>query len=124
MLALVFNSTAPVLASSWKVNNAQQYSSDDAMMICTGSTFKWISTQAFYDLGQMVFIDPPADAPHHIDNLDCSFEFISDNEKQSINDTNSYTLNLAYQAMATVRAQRPYTAYPYQSAQTRAPPLL
>ncbi|MGJ8680015.1 hypothetical protein [Paraglaciecola sp.] len=124
MLALIFNSTAPVLASSWKVNNAQQFVSDDAMMICTGKSFKWISTQAYYDLGELVFIDPPADAPSDISNIDCAYGFILDHEKQTKQDPATLSQRVAYQTNVLSLAKKPYTAYPYQTAHTRAPPLI
>ncbi|WP_235312760.1 hypothetical protein [Paraglaciecola algarum] len=113
-----------MLASSWKVNNAQQYASVDAMMICTGSTFKWISATDFYELGKVIFIDAPADAPDNIHNLDCSFVYINDHDKQKTHDLINTVKNIAYRASVLTLAQRPYTAYPYQTAQTRASPLV
>lgn len=122
VLALIFNSSAQVLASSYAVNNAQQYADEDSMMICTGSTFKWISTSAYFELGKVVFIDPPLNAPEDINEIDCSFEYLSD---QQANTSLVYALLddfIAYNATVITRAQRPYTSYPYQTSQSRAPP--
>lgn len=124
ILALLFNSTAPLLASTWAVNEAQQYATDDAMMICTGSTFKWISTAEYFDSGQVVFIDPPANAPTNLQSLDCSFEYISDQHTDQTNVSYQDNISIAYKATVLTRAQRPYTSFAYLTAQTRAPPLL
>jgi hypothetical protein len=121
---MVFNGTVAIIGSAWAVNNAQQYATDDAMMICTGSQFKWISTQDYFTTGEMVFIDPPSDAPSSVDNLDCSFAYTA---VQYIDNDVLPTLfdkNIAYQAKARAIAQRPYTAFAYSTAQTRAPPYI
>ena len=123
-MSMVFNSTAAVIGSAWAVNNAQQYATDDAMMICTGSQFKWISTEDYFATGKMVFIDPPSDAPTSVDNLDCSYLYIAE---QYIDKDVLPTLidkSIAYQAKAIVIARRPYTAFAYSTAQTRAPPFV
>jgi hypothetical protein len=123
-IAMIFNGTIAVIGSAWAVNNAQKYATDDAMMICTGSQFKWISTEDYFSTGEMVFIDPPTDAPKNIDNLNCSFLYIAE---QYIHKDVLPVLpdrNIAYQALTRAIAQRPYTAFAYSTAQTRAPPIV
>lgn len=124
ILALLFSSTVPAIAASWNVNNAQQYVSDDAMLICTGSTFKWISTVDFYASGKLTFIEPPADAPNNIDNLDCSNVYINDPDKQPLQSILLNQILVRYQAIELDRLQRPFTSFPYQTAHSRAPPII
>ena len=122
VIAMIFNGTAAVIGSAWAANSAQQYATDDTMMICTGSQFKWISATDYFASGEMVFVDPPTDAPASVDNLDCSYLFLAE---QHIDDNSLPKLidpNIAYQAMVMAIAQRPYTAFAYNTAQTRAPP--
>ncbi|MDO6841902.1 hypothetical protein Q4602_20665 [Paraglaciecola chathamensis] len=123
MLALMFSSTATVLAASWQVNQAQQYASDDAMLICTGSQIKWISTQAFFDTGDMVFIDPPTDAPAELGQMECPNQFLSDHYTEVLSIVKLDDNTIAYKALVSRLARRPYTAYAYQTAQSRAPPI-
>ena len=123
-MSMVFNSTAAVIGSAWAVNNAQQYATDDAMMICTGSQFKWISTKDYFATGEMVFIDPPNDAPISVDNLDCSFLYVAEQYIDSHVLPMQIDKGIAYQAKALALAQRPYTAFAYSTAQTRAPPYI
>jgi hypothetical protein len=121
---MVFNGTVAVIGSAWAVNNAQQYATDDAMMICTGSEFKWISTEDYFSSGEMVFVDPPTNAPTSLENLDCSFSYLAE---QFIDNTDlppQVDFGIAYDATALTLAQRPYTSFAYLNAQTRAPPLL
>lgn len=121
---MVFNGTVAVIGSAWVVNNAQQYASDDAMMICTGSQFKWISTEDYFTTGEMVFIDPPTDAPTSIDNVDCSFSYLAEQFTENTDLPVHLDRNIAYKAKALALAQRPYTAFAYSTAQTRAPPIV
>ena len=123
-MAMVFNGTVAVIGSAWVVNNAQQYATDDAMMICTGSEFKWISTQDYFTSGEMVFIDPPTDAPSSVDNLDCSFSYLAEQYLDKTELPTQVDKSIAYKAKALALAQRPYTAFAYSTAQTRAPPTV
>lgn len=122
VMSMVFNSTAAVIGSAWAVSNAQQYATDDTMMICTGSQFKWISTEEYFSKGEMVFIDPPNDAPTSVDNLQCSFLYVAEQYIDNNVLPAQIDKGIAYQAKALAIAQRPYTAFAYNSAQTRAPP--
>lgn len=121
---MIFNGTVAVIGSSWVVNNAQRYATDDAMMICTGSEFKWISTVDYFASGEMVFIDPPTDAPASVENVDCSFSYLAEQYTDISNLPAQLDKNIAYKAKALALAQRPYTAFAYRTAQTRAPPIV
>ncbi len=122
ILALIFNSSLQVLASSYALDHAQQYANEDSMMICTGSSFKWISTSAYFDLGKIVYIDPPKNNSEKITEIDCSLLHLSD--PQSLTPSISSLLDdfVAYKATAISLAKRPYTSYPYKTSQSRAPP--
>jgi hypothetical protein len=121
---MVFNGTVAVIGSALIVNNAQQYSTDDVMMICTGSQFKWISTEDYFTTGEMVFIDPPADAPQSVDNVDCSFVYLAEQYTNNLALPVQVDKSIAYQAKVLNLAQRPFTAFAYSTAQTRAPPIV
>jgi hypothetical protein len=121
---MVFNGTVAVIGSALIVNNAQQYSTDDVMMICTGSQFKWISTEDYFTTGEMVFIDPPADAPQSVDNVDCSFVYLAEQYTNNLAVPVQVDKSIAYQAKVLNLAQRPFTTFAYSTAQTRAPPIV
>ncbi|MDN4502738.1 hypothetical protein QX776_10000 [Alteromonadaceae bacterium BrNp21-10] len=124
MLVMLFNSTASVLAAAWITDDAQQYAGEDKILICTGSSFKWISESAFFESNQLVFVDAPADAPAELQQIDCSYKYLSDLYTDLPNMLDSSIDHIAYQALNSRLAQRPYTAFAYQSAHSRAPPLL
>lgn len=121
---MLFNGTVAMIGSTWVVSNAQQYATDDAMMICTGSQFKWISSEDYFTTGEIVFIEPPTDAPTNVDNLDCSFSYLAEQYTDKTELPTQVDKNIAYQAKAIVLAQRPYTAFAYSTSQTRAPPTV
>ena len=112
------------MAASWNVNHAQQYTSDTAMLICTGSTFKWISSVDYYANGKLTFVEPPADAPNNISDLECANVYLSDTDKQPILSTATSPLLIPFLATELDRLQRPFTSFPYQSAHSRAPPII
>ncbi len=122
VLALISNSSLQVLASSYALNHAQQYGNENSMMICTGSTFKWISTSAYFELGTIVYIDPPTNNPEKITEIDCSLVHLSD--PQDFMPTINSLIDdfIVYNATVITLAKRPYTSYPYQTSQSRAPP--
>lgn len=124
VLALVFNGTVSVLAASWTASQAQQYAGEDQMLICTGNTFTWISQKAFFETGEFVPVEPPENAPAAMSEVDCSNQYLldlqTDNELAATLPENEVVARAKTQRLA----QRPYTAFPYQTAQSRAPPQL
>ena len=123
ILTLIANGSIAVLAASWQVEQAQKYASDDAMLICTGSTFKWISQSVFFDTGEFSFIEPPEDAPETVHQVDCSYSYLADNQSDQTFESFLSAEFVAHNSYVARLAQRPYTAFPYQKAQPRAPPL-
>lgn len=123
IIALIFNGTATVIASSFSAHKAIQYASGDAMMICTGNTLKWISQSAFFETGNVVEIDPPKDAPDNIEQTDCSYSFLSEQFTDELTIPKLEGPSLAYYHKAAAIAQRPYTSFQYQTSQSRAPPI-
>jgi hypothetical protein len=121
---LLVGSLSPALSASWQVNQAQQLVSEDAILICTGNQFKWISSEAFYHTGQLVFIEPPADTPSSAHSIDCSFNYVNDKDSSAHFAVLQAIQTLAYFAATRSIIKRPYIAYPYQTGQTRAPPTV
>jgi hypothetical protein len=124
VIVLLVSSTSPALSASWQVNQAQRNASDDLILICTGSQFKWISSQAFYQTGKLVFVDPPASDQHSKHSLECSFTYINDKDSHYHHISPLGLLFTVYRAKSFRLLQRPYTAYPYRTGHSRAPPTL
>jgi hypothetical protein len=106
------------------MQNAQQYASDDIMMICTGSEVKWISTDAYFNLDEVVFVEPPEHAPDITSQVDCTNKSLSDLQGKGALSHSVDAQLLAYHALVSSIEQRPYTAFAYLTAQTRAPPSI
>ena len=119
---MLFNGIGSVLSASWMGHYAEQFADENAMLICTGSKLKWISTDAYFNYNKVVFIDPPEQAPEQVEDIDCANVFISDKHIAKIAKFPVFTDFLAHQAFTSRLQQRPYTAYPYRSAHSRAPP--
>lgn len=124
-IAMLFNSTFAVMGSAWLVNTAQQYANDDTMMICMGSQFKWVSTFDYFENNELVFVEPPADAPVNLESVECPYLVIAEQYTDDHTFPKLLHQNIAsYKAKKLALDQRPYTAYPYAAAQTRAPPFV
>ena len=103
---------------------ALEHKNQDAMLICTGTSMKWASQQVFIDTGRIQFVEPPKDIPNDIQDIECSngllVKFSSDLPILS-----DIVVSRWQQYLAIVQSlvQRPYTAFPYQTGLSRAPPL-
>ena len=76
VLALLFNSVGSLFAANSLLNQAQTFANQDATLICTGKTFKWISLRAFEETGKVEYIDPPEGAPDSPQHLKCAFTYL------------------------------------------------
>ena len=122
ILSIFVNGTLAVFFASWQVLQLQKYVSDDAMLVCTGDQFKWISQTIYLETGQFSFIEPPADAPDKIDQVDCSYSFLADNQSDLLNLPVVTQKASSYKNHVARLVQRPYTSFPYQQGLSRAPP--
>lgn len=124
LFVLVFNSTFSVLASSYNTNKAQYYADSDAVLICSGTSFRWMSKSAFMEKGLVVYIDAPENTPNEYHQVKCSYAFLADLHTDDISiAANPQKSDIVYHALQLSIAQRPYTAFPYLKALSRAPPV-
>lgn len=125
LLTLSLQQGLSLLATALVVNEAQSYASDDAMLICTGSDYRWISQSAFIEFGETVYLEAPSDAPTTDGHsLDCGYKYLSLHDDHVGELPHIAGAALAHQQLVQRLAQRPYTAYPYQHSLSRAPPHL
>lgn len=101
------------------------HQNQDAMLICTGTSMRWASQQVFMDTGKLQFIDPPVEVPKNTEEVECSNSFLV---KHSSDIAANATFHLPnwqkYLATVQTLVQRPYTAFPYKTGLSRAPPLV
>lgn len=112
-----------LLVSSWTINQANLFATEDATLICTGNQLRWISLSAFYETGQLSFIEAPENAPESIDEVDCVYSFLAEPTTDTFNSVQLLASFNAYKSYAASINQRPYTLFAYQTSQSRAPPL-
>ena len=124
-LVLALQGTFAVVVQHDRLANVQASTTGDVELICTGAEMKWISLPLTEELGQFVFVEAPeefADLP--LDNL-CPEGALAD--AQSAYGLVSQAVLVQfhrYQGYAASLLQRPYTLFPYQKAQSRAPPVV
>lgn len=75
-ITLFLHSALTVLLTSMAVAQAQSYSDQDRVLICTGSNMKWVSLSQTELAGEFVFIDPPEEAVQFQYELDCASEVL------------------------------------------------
>jgi hypothetical protein len=78
LCALVFKSIGALFVASCIANEAQSYASHDAMLICRGKSFQWISLSTFNTTGQLKVIKPPQDAPPGSQHIKCVYSYLAD----------------------------------------------
>ncbi len=78
LFTLLFNSIVSITAASFVAKQAQQYADDDAILICGGSTYSWVSLSHFEATGEFKSIDPPADAPEESHSVKCVNAYLAD----------------------------------------------
>jgi len=120
---LIFNSTFSVLVAAYNTNQAQSYATDDAILICSGTSFKWMSKSAFIDEGKIIYIDEPENTPSEYHQIDCSYSFLAEHHVFELSSPVEIQISeIKYKALAIRIAQRPYTSFTYSTSLSRAPP--
>ncbi|MBL4631674.1 MAG: hypothetical protein JKY14_11125 [Paraglaciecola sp.] len=125
LVALLFNSLGTLFTANTILTNAQNYVDEDSVLICTGSTYKWISLSAFELTGKVKFVDAPEDAPDNLHEIKCIYAFLADHNPDTlwpfaptplILPVNSNTAISYFSAL--------YATSKHQLALSRAPPLI
>ncbi len=124
LCALLFNATGALFASNSIINQAQTFANDDAVLICTGHEFKWISLSTFEQTGTLEFIQPPEDAPTNAHGIKCTFAYLADchNDKALVA-TNVVSVAPLTQNSLFLPNLSFVKTHPYTLASTRAPPI-
>lgn len=125
LFVLIFNSTFSVLASSYNTNQAQHYAKNDAVLVCSGTSFKWMSKSAFIEKGLVIYIDAPENAPEEYHQVKCSYAYLADLHTDNVSvDVNIQKSEIIYHALVLTIAKRPYISFSYLTALSRAPPYI
>ncbi|MCF2948549.1 hypothetical protein L0668_10560 [Paraglaciecola aquimarina] len=123
VFALFFNSVGTLFAASSLVSQAKSFTNQDVELICTGSTFKWMSVSHYQQTGEILFVDAPDNAPDGFEHIKCSYSYLNDNNsEQALISTQA---SLAYepfsnQTIEFINAE--YINRKHQLAPSRAPP--
>jgi hypothetical protein len=113
-----------LLFNSQQLAKLRLQSFNDIELICTGKEMKWISLSKTAQTNHFVFVNAPEEAfDIDIKNL-CPDNVLSD-FKNIIPplDHDGLAQFVSYRARLVRLAQQPYTAYPYQKAHSRGPPV-
>ena len=76
--AVLFNSIVSVAAASLIARQALQYANSDAMLICGGSAYKWVSLSHFTATGEFKAIQAPEDANNIGHPIKCANAYLTD----------------------------------------------
>jgi hypothetical protein len=120
---MLFNSVGSLFAASSMLSYAQGFADEDRVLICTGSTYKWISLSTFELTGKVEFVDAPENAPSTLQEIKCSYAYLADPNPDNLwltkqlNDTLPITSSVAIGYFGAI-----YATARHQLALTRAPP--
>ena len=124
MIALLLNSVLSLLNASWAMQNAQQYQSDDSLLICTGKSVKWISQSAFVDFGVVVELPPPSAAPDNLHQIDCGADTLSDQKTPLNSATDQVDATFTQASLILSLDLASPLGRRFTLPQNRAPPIL
>ncbi|MEP1382392.1 MAG: hypothetical protein ABJK64_01220 [Paraglaciecola sp.] len=78
IFALLFNAIASLYVSASMLNNAKSFAAEDSVLICTGSSYKWMSLSVYELTGKVEYIEPPENTPHNSQDIRCVYGYLSD----------------------------------------------
>jgi hypothetical protein len=123
LIVLLFNSIGSLFAASSMLSAAQRYADEDSILICTGSTYQWISLKTFELTGKIEFVDPPENAPAEFKDLKCSYAYLADPTVHNLWVGLPVNLNLPINTPTRIRYFNAlYGDAKHQLRLTRAPP--
>ncbi|WP_426360363.1 hypothetical protein ACPUVO_09160 [Pseudocolwellia sp. HL-MZ19] len=123
LFVLIFNSTFSVLVAAYNTDQAQSYTKIDAVLICTGTSFKWMSKSTFIEKGIVQYIEEPEDIPSQYHQVKCSYSYLIDHHTTEPSVNNHLQISeVKYNALVLTIAKQPYTSFTYSTAHSRAPP--
>lgn len=113
-----------LLFNSQQLATLRLQSFNDIELICTGKEMKWISLSKTAQSNHFVFVNVPLEALDiEIKNL-CPDNVLSDFKNIiAALEHDGLVQFVSYRARLVRLAQQPFTAYPYQKAHSRAPPI-
>lgn len=123
LLALLFNSVGTLFAASSMMSYAQSFADEDRILICTGSSYKWISLSAFESTGNIEFVDAPENAPSSLQEIKCSYAYLADPNPDYLWPITQTNFTLAVDSNLTINYFGAiYATARNQLALSRAPP--
>jgi len=125
IFSLLFNSIVTIAAASFVARQAQEYAESDAILICGGSTYSWVSLSHFEATGEFKPIDTPENAKNTSHLIKCANAYLADLGSDDIANfvaDNSIRINLNDSKIAVIRQF--FGLRQYLIPTSRAPPHL
>jgi hypothetical protein len=122
-MALLFNSIGALFAASSMLTYAQGFADEDKVLICSGSTYQWMSLSTFELTGKVEYVDAPENAPSNLQEIKCSYAYLADPNPDTpwliaqVQPTFPLRSNITIDYFNAL-----YTTARHQLALTRAPP--
>ena len=125
LIALLFNSLGTLFAANSMLTYAQSFADEDRVLICTGSTYKWISLATFELTGKVKFVDAPENAPANLHEVKCTYAYLADHNPDTLGLMTQSQLTLAINSNTAIGYfSALFATARHQLAQSRAPPLI
>ncbi|MEP0356063.1 MAG: hypothetical protein ABJH06_05980 [Paraglaciecola sp.] len=78
IFALLFNAIASLYVSASILNHTKDFAGEDSVLICTGTSYKWMSLSVYELTGKVEYIEPPENTPHNSQDIRCVYGYLSD----------------------------------------------
>ncbi|WP_289029148.1 hypothetical protein [uncultured Paraglaciecola sp.] len=125
ILSLLFNGVASLYVSASMVSHANDFADQDSVLICTGTSYKWMSLSVYEQTGKVKYIDPPENSPENLSDLNCTYGYLSDSKYHGFIFNNLGDLVRPADSNLSIRYfQALYPNAKHQLPLTRGPPSL
>lgn len=104
---------------------AKMLGNQDVELICTGSTFKWMSLSVYQQTGEILFVEAPENAPSGFEHIKCSYSYLNDAQTDKFVLSHISLLPVLNYSQAKVNIINAlHIGRKHQLALSRAPPFL
>jgi hypothetical protein len=124
LLLIALQQALALGSASMQMARAQQYTTDDITLICSGQTMKWVSVSQSELLGEFVYIDPNELNISVPSMIDCTNSVLGDTVSDEWIELPLFETTFdAFSALTIKGYQSPLSAITFLAHWVRGPPL-
>lgn len=84
IFTLLFNAITSLYVSASMFNDAKDFVDEDSVLICTGTSYKWMSLSVYERTGKVEYIEPPEHTPKNLKDIRCVYGYLADSNDNDL----------------------------------------